>query len=96
VHGIEAFPANRKTGKICQRQVANAAIGGEQNGKKAFGSVKGKLARPGVNIYGSNRTPCHWGFGLDSPNSVSTTAEDCLRDARKKSNSSRGAACQQV
>jgi hypothetical protein len=48
------------------------------------GFVKPGFVKPGSTACGSNRRPCHCGFGLDSPNSVSTTAEDGLRDAHEK------------
>jgi hypothetical protein len=99
VEGVKALLADGKPGDLYQRLAAYAAIGGNEIGEKTFsnlnrnstgpsfvkpGSVKPGFVKPGSTACGSNRRPCHCGFGLDSPNSVSTTAEDGLRDAHEK------------
>ncbi len=99
VEGVKALLADGKPGNLYQRLAAYAAIGRKQIGEKTFsnlnrnstgpsfvkpGFVKPGFAKPGSTACGSNRRPCHCGFGLDSPNSVSTTAEDGLRDAHEK------------
>jgi hypothetical protein len=67
------------------------AIGENEKGKKILGKRNRNSARPSGTVRRSNRGPCRCGFGLDSPNSVSTTAEDGLRDPRK--NALLGVAC---
>ncbi|MGA9388805.1 MAG: hypothetical protein WBV69_00030 [Candidatus Sulfotelmatobacter sp.] len=82
-HGVQAFLADGKSRNSNQRLATNAAVGGKKNREKAPGKIRGNSPRPGWNGVQSNRGPSGCGFGLHSPNSVSTTAEDGLRDRRK-------------
>jgi hypothetical protein len=92
--GIEAFLANGKTRNPDQRCAADAAIRRKQNSEETFcdlasptsfdpTSVNWDAACLDWTASGSNRRACHSSFGLASPNSVLTTAEDGLRVARR-------------
>jgi hypothetical protein len=86
--------ANRKTRNPDEWCAADTAIRGKQDGEETFGDLAGPdsfdptSADPtriagGLTACGSNRRACHSSFGLASPNSVPTTAEDGLRVARR-------------
>ena len=81
---LELVPLTPRQQTVVYRRLAtDAAIGGKENGKKLLGKPDINSARPRGSVRRSNRRPCRCGCGLDSPNSVSTTAEDGLRDPRK-------------
>jgi hypothetical protein len=69
-----------------QRFAADAAIGRKQHREQAVRKVKRNSSCPRPFARQSNRRPCNCGSGLDSPNSVSTTAEDGLRDPGENRN----------
>src|SRR5580704_11312089 len=83
LHAVETLLADRESRNFNHRPATGAAIGGKENGKKILGNLNRNSARPRGLVRRSNRRPCRCGCGLDSPNSVSTTAEDGLRDPRK-------------
>jgi hypothetical protein len=83
VHSGEALPTDGQARNLDERIAAKTAVRGKQNRKKTFGNPSGKTSNPRFRVFRSNTRPCHCGFGLVSPNSVSTTAEDGLRDTRK-------------
>ena len=76
--------ANRETRNLYERRTADSTIGRKEDRKEALRNLYRNPAHPGSLVRGSNRSPCHCGFGLDSPNSVSTTAEDGLRVSHEK------------
>src|ERR1039458_9538022 len=83
-HGVEAFLANRETRNLHQRSAADAAIGRKQDGEETFSNLADPTPTDRRPVTaGSNRRACHCSFGLASPNSVPTTAEDGLRVARR-------------
>src|SRR5260370_32847392 len=75
VDAIKAFFAHRETGNVGKRHTANAAVRRKEHSKKACGS----LAGPSAGLMQNNRGPCLWNRGSASPDSVLTTAEDCLQ-----------------
>src|ERR1700727_713900 len=83
LHAVETLLADRESWNFNRRLATDAAIGGKENVKKLLGKPDINSARPRGSVRRSNRRPCRCGCGLDSPNSVSTTAEDGLRDPRK-------------